>query len=270
MKEEQDEAMTTTAATSSTAPSNDIQWESYNGNESSGTILPSNSTVCNIPVPVVQVEDVNNNANASTPLLECGTDKQQENLNEDLVHGSDINNQKNLKRKAPNSLESNVPSIPVDTDLNGEELLDQVCDVVLTNPTTVFAATEESIKRTRRAVPSRISWEERLAALVAYKEEHGNLQIPIRYKKNPSLGKFVHNTREQYKLFHNQCKSGYQKRCSLTEERINELNNIGFVWTTERIKKQSNDWNTRLEQLKEYKVKHGVRVFILKTESYHK
>lgn len=31
----------------------------------------------------------------------------------------------------------------------------------------------------------------------------------------------------------------------------------GFVWTTERTKKQNEDWNVRLEQLKEYKTQHG-------------
>ena len=117
-------------------------------------------------------------------------------------------------------------------------------------------------KRIRRNVPARISWEDRIASLKAYKEEHGDLNIPIRYKKNTSLGKFVHNTREQYKLFHNQCKPGYQKRCCLTAERIAVLNEIGFLWTTERSQKQNDDWASRLEQLKEYKAKHGVRIFL--------
>jgi Helicase associated domain len=115
-------------------------------------------------------------------------------------------------------------------------------------------------KRVRRIVPARISWEDRIASLKAYKDEHGDLNIPIRYKKNPSLGKFVHNTREQYKLFHHQCKPGYQKRCCLTAERIAMLNELGFLWTTERVQKQNDDWAMRLEQLKEYKAKHGVRI----------
>jgi Helicase associated domain len=115
-------------------------------------------------------------------------------------------------------------------------------------------------KRVRRTVPARISWEERIASLKAYKEEHGDLNIPIRYKQNPSLGKFVHNTREQFKLYHHQCKPGYQKRCCLTAERIATLNEIGFLWTTERAQKQNDDWASRLEQLKEYKAKHGVRM----------
>jgi len=96
-----------------------------------------------------------------------------------------------------------------------------------------------------------------MAQLKDYKAMHGDLAIPIRYKENPSLGKFVHNTREQYKLFHNQTKAGYKKKCSLTHDRIAELDAMGFLWTTERTKRQNEDWNNRLEQLKEYKATHG-------------
>jgi Helicase associated domain len=116
------------------------------------------------------------------------------------------------------------------------------------------------VTKRARAAPTRVPWEDRVAALTAYKAEHGHLNIPIRYKANPSMGKFVHNMREQYKLFHNKCKPGYQKRCSLTAERIAELDAIGFLWTTERVKRQNEDWESRLEQLKEYKAKHGVRL----------
>ena len=111
----------------------------------------------------------------------------------------------------------------------------------------------------RRKTSVRTSWEQRIAMLTAYKEENGNLLIPIRYKKNPSLGKFVHNTREQYKLFHKRCEEGFRKKCSLTKERIDELDKLGFVWSTQRTKKQNEDWQRRLEQLESYKEKHGVR-----------
>ena len=270
----QGEAMTTTA-TAATPP--DIQWEGYDGSEINGTIVHSKSSSCDVPV----VEQVNRDTTTTTTTNSDSADKtildvevsrdKLEDSNDILVEDSEINIASSLKRKASDSLTDDnvVTSIPVDADVSAEELLEQVRDTVPTDSTQVPVTTEESNKRARRAVPSRISWEERLAALIAYKEEHGHLQIPIRYKKNPSLGKFVHNTREQYKLFRNQCKLGYQKRCSLTEERINELNNIGFIWTTERVKKQSDDWNARLEQLKEYKAKHGVRASNFKSKMCH-
>jgi Helicase associated domain len=108
-----------------------------------------------------------------------------------------------------------------------------------------------------RVMQLRVSWEERLKMLVDYKQKHGNLLIPIRYKENPSLGKFVHNTREQYKLYNKNKGEVCKKKCSLTAERIQQLNDIGFVWSTDRAKRQEEDWNERLEQLKRYKEVHG-------------
>ncbi|GKY98276.1 hypothetical protein MPSEU_000785200 [Mayamaea pseudoterrestris] len=108
-----------------------------------------------------------------------------------------------------------------------------------------------------RATPTRVNWEDRLAMLEAYRLEHGNLLIPIRYKENPSLGKFVHNTREQYKLYHKLTPEGYKKKCSLTADKIAQLDDLGFVWSTERSRRQKEDWNARFQQLQRYKQVHG-------------
>jgi hypothetical protein len=110
----------------------------------------------------------------------------------------------------------------------------------------------------KRGPPVRVAWNDRIAMLTKYKEDFGNLLIPIRYKLNPSLGKFVHNTREQYKLFHKKTPLSYKKKCSLTAERIQQLEDLGFVWSTERTKRQNEDWEARLIQLKQYKEKNGV------------
>lgn len=85
----------------------------------------------------------------------------------------------------------------------------------------------------------------------------GDLLIPIRYKKNPSLGKFVHNCREQWKLFNGLTKPDYKKKCNLTAERIAELESIGFVWNTQRRARQAQDWEKRFQQLVEYKKEQG-------------
>jgi hypothetical protein len=256
--------MTTTATTSATT-SIDIPWEGDDGNEKSDSIVESKSNSCSIAqVPVVDDTEIHSIVaevvgDKSILDIQASHHSKPEDLIDIIADDSERSNDACLKRKGSNSLEE-ISSIPMDTDLNEEALQDQVVtDNVTTNAAPGIVTAEGNNKRARRVVPSRISWEERMAALIAFKEEHGHLQIPIRYKKNLSLGKFVHNTREQYKLFHNQSKLGYQKRCSLTIERINDLNSIGFIWTTERIKKQNDDWNSRLEQLKEYKAIHGVR-----------
>lgn len=108
-----------------------------------------------------------------------------------------------------------------------------------------------------RRTTTRVPWEDRIQMLKEYKETHGDLLIPIRYKEIPSLGKFVHNMREQYKLFHKTAPVGYKKKCSLTAERIIQLEGLGFVWTTNREQRHSSDWNDRLKQLEDYKKKHG-------------
>ena len=117
----------------------------------------------------------------------------------------------------------------------------------------------KSKRRKRSRTSNRMSWEDRLQQLREYKEDHGDLLIPIRYKDNPSLGKFVHNTREQYKLYQNPADKGKARRCSLTAERVKQLEDLGFVWSTERTKHQKEDWEARLEQLRQYKAKHGGR-----------
>jgi hypothetical protein len=116
----------------------------------------------------------------------------------------------------------------------------------------------EKLPTKKRGPPVRVAWNDRIAMLTKYKEDFGNLLIPIRYKLNPSLGKFVHNTREQYKLFHKKTPLTYKKKCSLTAERIQQLEDLGFVWSTERTKRQNEDWEARLIQLKQYKEKNGV------------
>jgi hypothetical protein len=44
---------------------------------------------------------------------------------------------------------------------------------------------------------------------------HGDCNVPKRYKANPQLGSWVKNQRKQAKL---------------DDEKINKLNDIGFLW----------------------------------------
>lgn len=117
----------------------------------------------------------------------------------------------------------------------------------------------QSKQRKRARTSHRMPWEQRLDQLRDYRSKHGDLLIPIRFKENPSLGKFVHNTREQFKLYQKPPgdTGGKAKRCSLTAERVRQLEELGFVWSTERTKHQKEDWEARLQQLRDYKSKHG-------------
>lgn len=68
-------------------------------------------------------------------------------------------------------------------------------------------------------------WFIRYQQLVKHKSNFGHTRVPKRYEANPSLGNWVNKQRQQYQ--------NYQlgkKPCSLTEQRIQLLNQLGFCW----------------------------------------
>ena len=71
--------------------------------------------------------------------------------------------------------------------------------------------------------------------LVKYKWEFGNRNVPVEYKRNGKLGEQV------------QWQSQRFKNKSLSEECINKLNQIGFVWTI-----YENAWLARYNKLLDY------------------
>jgi len=68
-------------------------------------------------------------------------------------------------------------------------------------------------------------WMKRYAELKAYRQKYGNCDVPDRYKENLQLGTWVRNQRVQYKKYQNDTKS------TLTPQRIQFLEEIGFAWT---------------------------------------
>eukprot|EP00591_Stephanopyxis_turris_P002160 CAMPEP_0195530098 /NCGR_PEP_ID=MMETSP0794_2-20130614/32856_1 /TAXON_ID=515487 /ORGANISM="Stephanopyxis turris, Strain CCMP 815" /LENGTH=292 /DNA_ID=CAMNT_0040661519 /DNA_START=41 /DNA_END=919 /DNA_ORIENTATION=- len=93
----------------------------------------------------------------------------------------------------------------------------------------------------------RDKWNGRFAELEQYKAVHGNCLVPKEYTANPQLGTWVNNQRTQYQLL----KKG--KPSQMTQERVNMLNNIGFIWATRDFV----DWDIRMEELRAFKAKHG-------------
>eukprot|EP00522_Entomoneis_paludosa_P008032 CAMPEP_0172450904 /NCGR_PEP_ID=MMETSP1065-20121228/9094_1 /TAXON_ID=265537 /ORGANISM="Amphiprora paludosa, Strain CCMP125" /LENGTH=689 /DNA_ID=CAMNT_0013202751 /DNA_START=70 /DNA_END=2139 /DNA_ORIENTATION=+ len=64
-----------------------------------------------------------------------------------------------------------------------------------------------------------LPFDERVAQLAEYKEEHGDCNIPQKYKKCPGLGNFVLEQRKNYRLG------------VLPRERIEKLEAVGFRWS---------------------------------------
>ena len=55
--------------------------------------------------------------------------------------------------------------------------------------------------------------------------------VPQRYQSNPQLGTWVHTQRRQYKLM----KEG--KKSSMTEEKVKDLDAMGFEWEAKLLVK---------------------------------
>eukprot|EP00814_Leptocylindrus_danicus_P020390 CAMPEP_0116034274 /NCGR_PEP_ID=MMETSP0321-20121206/19505_1 /TAXON_ID=163516 /ORGANISM="Leptocylindrus danicus var. danicus, Strain B650" /LENGTH=324 /DNA_ID=CAMNT_0003510545 /DNA_START=13 /DNA_END=987 /DNA_ORIENTATION=+ len=67
-------------------------------------------------------------------------------------------------------------------------------------------------------------WKVRYAELIAYKNQFGDTLVPYKYPPNIQLGRWVSVQRYMY----NELKKG--KKSSMTPERIEMLDLIGFVW----------------------------------------
>jgi Fe2+ transport system protein FeoA len=94
------------------------------------------------------------------------------------------------------------------------------------------------------------TWEERYQQLQEYKLEHGDCNVPNPYPANQSLAGWVLAQRQEYR------KRGKGQKSSMTEERKNKLESMGF----ERVLQQHRPhqtWEERYQQLQEYKREHG-------------
>lgn len=67
-------------------------------------------------------------------------------------------------------------------------------------------------------------WEDKFHDLELYRRENGHCNVPTKYKKDSSLGRWVSTQRKQYK----EMKDG--KRTLMTEERAKRLEDLGFRW----------------------------------------
>jgi len=83
-------------------------------------------------------------------------------------------------------------------------------------------------------------WEEMIEALKQYKDKHGDCNVPNKYTDNTQLANWVRKQRLNYN----------EQR--LTKDEIEGLEDIEFIWDVLGLK-----WEGMIEELKEYKSKHG-------------
>ena len=94
------------------------------------------------------------------------------------------------------------------------------------------------------SLPSKVDWATHYNELMEYKREYGNCNVPRGYKSNPRLGNWVNTQRKKY------------KSKLLSDDRIEQLNDLGFVWHITDAP-QKVDWMKRYNELVKFKREFG-------------
>ena len=68
------------------------------------------------------------------------------------------------------------------------------------------------------------SWQDHYDLLLKYREHTGNARVPLKYKADLRLGKWVQSQRQQYKLLQE------GKKSKLSQDRVEKLERAGFEW----------------------------------------
>ncbi|WP_082192338.1 DEAD/DEAH box helicase [Chlamydia suis] len=83
-------------------------------------------------------------------------------------------------------------------------------------------------------------WYEQFGALLDFREEHGHCKVPTRYPENPDLGSWVSTQRYAF------------KKGKLPEDKIERLEEIGFVWDV-----AEEAWEKNFLELQRFQEEHG-------------
>jgi len=89
-------------------------------------------------------------------------------------------------------------------------------------------------------------WEKQVHQLIRFKEEHNHCNVPLNYAKDTSLANWTKRQRRQYRL------KIEGRHTTMTDERQNILEQIGFVWDSHAAA-----WNERWGQLRDFQRENG-------------
>eukprot|EP00592_Proboscia_alata_P023929 CAMPEP_0194446020 /NCGR_PEP_ID=MMETSP0176-20130528/128189_1 /TAXON_ID=216777 /ORGANISM="Proboscia alata, Strain PI-D3" /LENGTH=935 /DNA_ID=CAMNT_0039272661 /DNA_START=817 /DNA_END=3621 /DNA_ORIENTATION=- len=95
------------------------------------------------------------------------------------------------------------------------------------------------------------SWNKRLEQLRRFREDNGHTSVPVRYHANPKLGRWVKIQREQYALLKQ------QKPSSLSRERFDALQMMGFQWEDPDEDDRDSVWFARFRELQYFRMEFG-------------
>ena len=110
--------------------------------------------------------------------------------------------------------------------------------------TTTSSSTNTNHRKLQQSQES--LWEGHFQDLLKFKATHGHCSVPHTYPANIEFARWCKRQRYQYKLLRN------QKKSLMSEERLNRLEGVGFVWDPQSIA-----WEAKLMELVEFKAEHG-------------
>jgi hypothetical protein len=90
-------------------------------------------------------------------------------------------------------------------------------------------SSEQISKRNRAASTTEAAWETQLARLAAYKEAHGDCNVPSGWAEDPGLGKWISNQRAYKKVLDRGDPSE-----GMTAARAAKLEALGLAWAPPR------------------------------------
>ena len=90
-----------------------------------------------------------------------------------------------------------------------------------------------------------MSWQERFQELENFREHYGHCNVPTQWNENPKLGTWVAMQRQA------------MKQGQLKEDRIQMLNDLGFVWELRRgsrvgVRSPKRDWSEMFARLRAF------------------
>lgn len=84
-------------------------------------------------------------------------------------------------------------------------------------------------------------WREMYDRLKQYHAEHGDADVPAKWKEDPKLATWVSNQRQR------------RKKGAISEEEVQLLNELGITWKSREV----GTWEDRLAEVAAFKAKHG-------------
>eukprot|EP00568_Trieres_chinensis_P001840 CAMPEP_0183304662 /NCGR_PEP_ID=MMETSP0160_2-20130417/9672_1 /TAXON_ID=2839 ORGANISM="Odontella Sinensis, Strain Grunow 1884" /NCGR_SAMPLE_ID=MMETSP0160_2 /ASSEMBLY_ACC=CAM_ASM_000250 /LENGTH=518 /DNA_ID=CAMNT_0025467753 /DNA_START=60 /DNA_END=1613 /DNA_ORIENTATION=+ len=102
----------------------------------------------------------------------------------------------------------------------------------------------EALNLLRFTWETRVPWRQRYSELVEYKNNHGHCNVAYNSDENPTLGRWLANQRQQYRML---CEG---QESTMTEKRVSALISIGALGQ-EGIREEI--WEKKLHDLKQFR-----------------